>query len=515
MSKNDHTSLELGVEPSSEEETKAEPLGGFSLMLSLGFGLHWAWVYATTIDSQRIFFSGADPTSTSLAFYTISLVFLIVTSAGCGIWSMIRNKVGDAATVPDYRWVVLIAGVIDVCGTGGLLFADCAHWQSTIVLVYAATMTGIGSALLLVLWGEAYGRNDSKTVVLNASIGLASAFLIYVAIAGMPTPFGAIICTIIPIPEALLLRKALARRSPSIPVFNKRNFKRGRYVVRLGIPILIFGFSLGILRELSVKEISQNASGAWQLVMIGGALVALVLIVASMLVFSKTSRGFFYRPMFLASLVAVALLSTGAALPELSPIILLVAYICFEVLIWSALAEQAYDLKIPAIMVFGMGKALLSTGTLLGAANLKINATLSASFAFGSTAFALFLIITMVAAYCFWPQEKDIRKEILPPRTKKEPEREVLGTVDHDIGMACSKLADDHALSTREAEILYLLARGRNTSFISEELFISINTVKSHVRHIYQKLGVHSQQALIDMMEKNKLQQANEDGSSV
>jgi DNA-binding NarL/FixJ family response regulator len=43
-------------------------------------------------------------------------------------------------------------------------------------------------------------------------------------------------------------------------------------------------------------------------------------------------------------------------------------------------------------------------------------------------------------------------------------------------------------LSTREMDVLECLARGMTTTDISEELFISENTVKTHVRHILEKL---------------------------
>jgi len=43
-------------------------------------------------------------------------------------------------------------------------------------------------------------------------------------------------------------------------------------------------------------------------------------------------------------------------------------------------------------------------------------------------------------------------------------------------------------LSEREMQVLDCLAHGRTTSQISEELFISENTVKTHVRHILEKL---------------------------
>lgn len=62
-------------------------------------------------------------------------------------------------------------------------------------------------------------------------------------------------------------------------------------------------------------------------------------------------------------------------------------------------------------------------------------------------------------------------------------------------------LARDYDLTAREQEIATMLARGRNGTYIQERLVISRNTVKTHTRHIYAKLGTHSQQELIDLFE--------------
>jgi len=47
-------------------------------------------------------------------------------------------------------------------------------------------------------------------------------------------------------------------------------------------------------------------------------------------------------------------------------------------------------------------------------------------------------------------------------------------------------------LSAREQEILTLLAKGYLNKEISDRLKISVFTVSTHVRHIYEKLHVHS-----------------------
>jgi len=43
-------------------------------------------------------------------------------------------------------------------------------------------------------------------------------------------------------------------------------------------------------------------------------------------------------------------------------------------------------------------------------------------------------------------------------------------------------------LSQRELEVLRLLARGLNNRQIGSELFVSVDTIKTHVRHIFEKL---------------------------
>jgi DNA-binding NarL/FixJ family response regulator len=53
-------------------------------------------------------------------------------------------------------------------------------------------------------------------------------------------------------------------------------------------------------------------------------------------------------------------------------------------------------------------------------------------------------------------------------------------------------------LSPRELELVGLLARGLVNRQIARELFISESTVKTHLIHIYSKLGVDTRTAAID-----------------
>lgn len=52
---------------------------------------------------------------------------------------------------------------------------------------------------------------------------------------------------------------------------------------------------------------------------------------------------------------------------------------------------------------------------------------------------------------------------------------------------------NEYGLSEREKEILASLAEGNSYKIIGDKLFISIDTVRTHIRHIYKKLHVHNQ----------------------
>ena len=54
-----------------------------------------------------------------------------------------------------------------------------------------------------------------------------------------------------------------------------------------------------------------------------------------------------------------------------------------------------------------------------------------------------------------------------------------------------------HSLSPRELEVLILVAEGRPNKDVARTLFISETTVKSHLAHIYTKLGVDDRTAAV------------------
>jgi DNA-binding NarL/FixJ family response regulator len=67
--------------------------------------------------------------------------------------------------------------------------------------------------------------------------------------------------------------------------------------------------------------------------------------------------------------------------------------------------------------------------------------------------------------------------------------------------------ADDekYGLSAREKEILSLMVDGKNLQVIAEKLFISYETVRTHVKRIYKKLHVASASEAVSKAIRNRL----------
>lgn len=60
-------------------------------------------------------------------------------------------------------------------------------------------------------------------------------------------------------------------------------------------------------------------------------------------------------------------------------------------------------------------------------------------------------------------------------------------------------------LSKRETQILELVGNGKSRSQIAKELFIDLETVKSHIKNIYLKLDVNSRADALKTARQNKL----------
>lgn len=68
-------------------------------------------------------------------------------------------------------------------------------------------------------------------------------------------------------------------------------------------------------------------------------------------------------------------------------------------------------------------------------------------------------------------------------------------------------ISSEYALTPRESEVLLELTYGHSSSYIAHVLYISDNTVRTHMKNIYKKLGVHSREELIEVMRIKQAEQ--------
>jgi DNA-binding NarL/FixJ family response regulator len=64
---------------------------------------------------------------------------------------------------------------------------------------------------------------------------------------------------------------------------------------------------------------------------------------------------------------------------------------------------------------------------------------------------------------------------------------------------------DLYQLTEREKEVLQLLANGNSFKMIASSLMITLDTVRSHIKKVYEKLQVHSQTEAISKAYNEKL----------
>ena len=60
----------------------------------------------------------------------------------------------------------------------------------------------------------------------------------------------------------------------------------------------------------------------------------------------------------------------------------------------------------------------------------------------------------------------------------------------------CESWGGEYGLTSREIDVLQLLARGYSKGYIADALSLSENTVRNHVKHIYDKTGIHGKDGL-------------------
>lgn len=586
-------------------------------LISLGYGLHQAWIYSSMFDKGGIFGAsglqaGPFNDQLSLAYFVSILVY--------GLLLLIASILDTKLIRPLHATPTLVAAAL--LGSAGTLFLLAPGGMplgSEALQLASGVLTGAGSSVLLLAWGIAFSRRDSASVVINGALSIAIGFGIYgLVLHQIPFPWGGVASALIPFAEIALL--LVLRRHVSLDfdnrqlIFQPLPINHARFVMRFGLPVFFLGVALGIMRQTSIETILPGSAFDDQALLFVTACAATVLIMVTFLALGGDERWHtFFRPLIpFIAVTAVFIPSTAGGASFWGTSVVLVGYMSFEALMWIFFSELSQRFRLSPIFVFGLGRGTMALAALGGSTLPLFTGALGTPTGLGEMGTVLVVLVAMMVAYALLPDEREISSIVaVAPRraaaqgSSRAPlivvnegrvattegtadradartqasanweqavaaalaelngaaaEGEPLGHVadtalvpspgeqeasanaadidDATIGapsparqamdfsrsifaeeaetvppaedtpaargrfrQRCEAIANTYLLSRRESEVMYYLARGYKSSHIQQQLYISEGTAKTHIRHIYRKLNVHSQQDLIHLID--------------
>lgn len=259
------------------------------------------------------------------------------------------------------------------------------------------------------------------------------------------------------------------------------------------------------------------------------ATMALVPLTAERTAFSVAQL---YRITVTFSVVGlVAILVLGAAAVPVGGALVQGCTLFFQPLVYVVVTRSTRLQGLSPLVAFGVGQALISAvvlaGNLVGKLLFQMagETPLLLSAVCGAGVLALFFMVVARAAQVGADEgeeaegdaEKMEEAEEMEEAPRRERGRTGKSSCSPELALAEGKgssvldeaqeedpaaaFARAVGLTARETEILSLLARGRTLPYIANELFVTTGTVKTHVRHIYEKALVNNRQELLDKVE--------------
>lgn len=426
--------------------------------------------------------------------YTLSLGANALTLAAFALWYKGGRPLFKREGVAAVAALLMFLGTFLASRYVVVLFGN----PTALVEVLAGLLTGMGAGTFLLLWGETLVSLGTRAcaVYFAASSGLAA--LAHIALGWVPIAAVQVIVLTFPLVELVLYRSQVSRSmlllsrtnrdgqdSPGLP----------KDVLALG---LFFGFSFGAMRGFA-------PSGD------GGSLSSVRLVVSMAFVMAACVWAYFAsirrREDFgsLAYRIALPLVALGFLLLPLSGAWSLAGTAAYRfgyeyiyIVLWALWVFFAGREGASSVWIVACGLASMQVSKLIGfvlsadvvallgpALDMQVVAGLAL---FGTVLFAVFSKGIAFSAEGW---------EGVRPAAEA-PAHEGVAFPEQRY----AEVAEGFALSPRETDVFLLLIRGYSRARIAKELVVTEETVKSHVKGIYQKMGVHTKQDLIDTVER-------------
>lgn len=478
-----------------------------------GFAFTEAWTY-TMFFEDATYLAAGDAAAVRHASYLVSLIFLAATLIGLGLRpaAFHRRSRRLCTTAAGFMAVSSLCALgSDLQGTGLALLA------------ISAVASGVGSGTMAMLWAIAFYRTGPRSMI-AAPLVTFVAFCLEILVHSLPAP--AVAAALFSIASAAFLL-SLPPKATAAPKPLATPLRSGIWGYALAW--LAFGTALGILTGMSGYGADGPAGSALWLFAIGASALALILVLAFMDTdlrllragrngMGKTGKTDVGNPNDDASArqrrkSAFAMAGMLAPFVLLMPVLSLaipgghiggfsvaaacpiVCYALLNVLMLVILTQSAALMGLRVTVVYGFGRAGRVIGTLLG--SVLFDAVLgspasAAAHGDGLETLAVVVLCEILVALTF-----TIALKKSQGRTKADG---VEGEAEDPI----DALGAAKRLTNREVDVFRLLARGYTQQRIQDELGIAPSTALTHIHHVYQKLGVHSKQELIDLVEKDR-----------
>lgn len=471
----------------------------------LGFGLIYVWsscLWETPIFSPvRVGASSGD-------LFSIWLLSACLTPIACITCALAGRK----RELTEYPVLFFIAPLLAVIGTICVAVHPYGPESLRIPLaIMAGIGTGVGPAIMIVLWVALYASLDievTETVVPASFLLIVVCMLI---IPSLSTSIAIPLAIFLPIISGMLL--VLSRNAHTSGESTQANFeethKRAPYpltsMLRTFLLILV---AYAISCMVSFLPGGTAAFLADSTAVVIGMLFAVALSVAIVLFSARIDLEVYFRWMSAPLILSVVFAAFPYSITStISSILANAMFTSLEIIMILYFIRIAHKAKLPASFFIGIGVCATYTGLLIGYLLGIEGASLIAAGTLNAQAICLVLVGIVAVAMLLVPREDSawtggyssaLISPSVPPTASVSEDRPTNPHITFD--MICDSVAQAHKLSARETEVFKLMAQGRSQPYIRDVLYLSKNTVSTHIKHIYRKLDIHSKEELIDMV---------------
>lgn len=381
-------------------------------------------------------------------------------------------------------------------------------------------LVGIGTVAIGTLWGSLFARLEAPGILFNSALGIGIAGIIHSASGFLGlSAANLVFLGLFYIAATLLLFRALAEASENSSQHDalltgdenlrqqKDSFKTqikkaaGNLwmpLIGAGISSFIFGLTWNPITsdEYNRSAALANSSGWIELAAPIIAAFALILLVVKKPDFSamRILNQAIY-PLAVALLLALPVVPPlNDALDITAEIIKKASFAVVALSMWCTITVTAKNSMMKPYILFPFCFILLSLAFVLGLHLIYVIGTSGRTLCV--ILFAIYLALIAISFALSNRSEKVNRTEDGLSSNHAADSKAF-------IQMRCDKIADDFALSPREREVLFYLGRGYNHAYTASRLYISENTVRSHVKHIYSKLKIESREDLILLIDSD------------